>query len=173
MSILKNKMAAVVVIVSAMFIGASMTWQQRLLFVGGIAFGLVVEVLPDLFDRLKEAGTERWRLSQVVKRRKGRKTKKPGGPPEPDTRELVSSSRQQDRESTGDGAPSCPVASLNSKQIRRCPHMKTIVTSRPVMALEIDEEGTVAQKSMQLTRQGQLENTLLDALYPGIRVATV
>ena len=52
--------------------------------------------------------------------------------------------------------------------------MKTIVTSRlPVMALEIDEEGTVAQKSMQLTRQGQLDNTLLDALYPGIRVATV
>jgi len=52
--------------------------------------------------------------------------------------------------------------------------MKTIVTSRlPVMALEVDEEGTVAQKSMQLTRQGQLENTLLDALYPGIRVATV
>src|SRR6516162_1752329 len=49
-----------------------------------------------------------------------------------------------------------------------------IVTSRlPVMALEIDAEGTVAQKSMQLTRQGQLDNTLLDALYPGIRVATV
>jgi hypothetical protein len=41
------------------------------------------------------------------------------------------------------------------------------------MALEIDEEGTVAQKSMQLTRQGQLANTLLDALYPGIRGATV
>ena len=70
MSILKNKMAAVVVIVSAMFIGACMTWQQHLLFVGGIAFGLVVEVLPDLFDRLKEACTERWRLSQVVKRPK-------------------------------------------------------------------------------------------------------
>ena len=52
--------------------------------------------------------------------------------------------------------------------------MKPIVTSQlPVMALEIDEEGTVAQKSMQLTRQGQLDNTLLDALYPGIRVATV
>lgn len=52
--------------------------------------------------------------------------------------------------------------------------MKTIVTSQmPVMALEIDEEGTVAQKSMQLTRQGQLGSTLLDALYPGIRVATV
>jgi len=52
--------------------------------------------------------------------------------------------------------------------------MKTMITSQlPVMALEIDEEGTVAQKSMQLTRQGQLANTLLDALYPGIRVATV
>src|SRR3984893_9637574 len=52
--------------------------------------------------------------------------------------------------------------------------MKTIVKSQlPVLALEIDEEGTVAQKSMQLTRQGQLDNTLLDALYPGIRVATV
>ena len=52
--------------------------------------------------------------------------------------------------------------------------MKTIVTSQmPVLALEIDQEGTVAQKSMQLTRQGQLDNTLLDALYPGIRVATV
>ena len=51
--------------------------------------------------------------------------------------------------------------------------MKTIVTSMPVMALEINEEGAFAQKSMQLTRQSQLENTLLDALYPGIRVATV
>ena len=52
--------------------------------------------------------------------------------------------------------------------------MKTIVMSQlPVMALEIDEEGTVAQKSMQLTRQGQLDNTLLDSLYPGIRVAMV
>ncbi|HEU0140157.1 MAG TPA: hypothetical protein VFQ79_10615, partial [Bryobacteraceae bacterium] len=52
--------------------------------------------------------------------------------------------------------------------------MKTIVTSQlPVLALEIDQEGTVAQKSMQLMRQGQLDNTLLDALYPRIRVATV
>src|SRR6516165_8018009 len=51
--------------------------------------------------------------------------------------------------------------------------MKPIVKSMPVMALEINEEGSVAQKSMQLTRQSQLENTLLDALYPGIRVATV
>ena len=52
--------------------------------------------------------------------------------------------------------------------------MKTIVKSQlPVMALEIDEEGTVAQKSMQLARQEQLGNTLLDVLYPGIRVVTV
>jgi hypothetical protein len=65
---LKNKMATLLVIVSAMLIGAGMTWQQRLLFVGGIAFGSVVEALPDLVERLKEALTDRWRLSQVVKR---------------------------------------------------------------------------------------------------------
>jgi hypothetical protein len=68
-TILKNKMATLLIIISAMLIGAGMTWQQRLLFVGGIVFGLVVETLPDLFDRLK-ALTERWRLSQVVKRSK-------------------------------------------------------------------------------------------------------
>jgi hypothetical protein len=65
---LKNKVATLLVIVSAMLIGAGMTWQQRLLFVGGIAFGSVVEALPDLIARLKEALTERWRLSQLVKR---------------------------------------------------------------------------------------------------------
>jgi len=69
-SILKNKMATLLIIVSAMLVGAGLTWQQRLLFVGGIAFGLVMEALPDLFDRLKEAIIERWRLSQVVKRPK-------------------------------------------------------------------------------------------------------
>ena len=45
---MKNKMATLLVIVSAMLIGAGMTWQQRLLFVGGIVFGLVVEALPEL-----------------------------------------------------------------------------------------------------------------------------
>jgi hypothetical protein len=65
---LKNKMATLLVIVSAMLIGAGMTWQQRLLFVGGIVFGSVVEALPDLVEHLKEALTDRWRLSQVVKR---------------------------------------------------------------------------------------------------------
>ena len=67
MPILKNKMATIIVIVSAMLIDAALTWQQRLLFVSGIAFGLVVEALPDLFDRLKKAFTERWRLTQVVR----------------------------------------------------------------------------------------------------------
>jgi hypothetical protein len=65
---LKNKVATLLVIVSAMLIGAGMTWQQPLPFVGGIVFGSVVEALPDLVDRLKEALTDRWRLSQVVKR---------------------------------------------------------------------------------------------------------
>jgi hypothetical protein len=65
---LKNKMATLLVIVSAMLISAGMTWQQRLLFVGGIVFGSVVEALPDLVERLKETLTDRWRLSQVVKR---------------------------------------------------------------------------------------------------------
>ena len=65
---LRSKMATLLTIVSAMLISAGMTWQQRLLFVGGIAFGLVVEALPDLVDRLKEALTDSWRLSQVVKR---------------------------------------------------------------------------------------------------------
>ena len=70
MSILKNKMATIIVVVSAMLIGASLTWQQRLLFILGITFGLVVEALPYLFDRLKDALTERWRLLQVAKRPK-------------------------------------------------------------------------------------------------------
>ena len=65
--LLKNKLATVATIVSAMLIGARMSWQQRWLFVSGIAFGLVVEALPDLFDRLKKAFTERWRLTQVVR----------------------------------------------------------------------------------------------------------
>jgi len=42
-----------------------------------------------------------------------------------------------------------------------------------VMALEIDENGQLKKKVMELDRESQLENTLLEALYPGIRVATV
>jgi hypothetical protein len=55
-------MATLLIIISAMLIGAGMTWQQRLLFVGGIVFGLVVEALPELIDRLQEAITQKWRL---------------------------------------------------------------------------------------------------------------
>ena len=57
---LRSKMATLLTIVSAMLISAGMTWQQRLLFIGGIAFGVVVEALPSLVDELKERVAE-WR----------------------------------------------------------------------------------------------------------------
>ena len=67
---LKNKMATLLTIVSAMLISAGMTWQQRLLFVGGITFGLVVEALPLLVDDLKERAAEWRRLRQLTTRAK-------------------------------------------------------------------------------------------------------
>ena len=63
---LKNKMATLVTVVSAMLISAGMTWQQRLLFVGGISFGVVVEALPGLVDELKERVAERRRIRQFT-----------------------------------------------------------------------------------------------------------
>ncbi len=42
-----------------------------------------------------------------------------------------------------------------------------------VRALEIDEKGELKNKVMALDRDSQLENTLIEALYPGIQVATV
>ena len=63
---LKNKMATLVTVVSAMLISAGMTWQQRLLFVGGIAFGVVVEALPGLVDELKERVAEWRRIRQFT-----------------------------------------------------------------------------------------------------------
>ena len=42
-----------------------------------------------------------------------------------------------------------------------------------VKALEIDEKGELKKKVMALDRDSQLENTLLQTLYPGIQVATV
>ena len=60
---LRSKMATLLTIVSAMLISAGMTWQQRLLFVGGIVFGVVVEALPSLVDALKERVAEWRRLS--------------------------------------------------------------------------------------------------------------
>jgi hypothetical protein len=63
---LKNKMATLVTVVSAMLISAGMTWQQRLLFVAGIAFGVVVEALPGLVDELKERVAEWRRIRQFT-----------------------------------------------------------------------------------------------------------
>ena len=63
---LKNKMATLLTVVSAMLISAGMTWQQRLLFVGGIAFGVVVEALPGLVDELKERVAEWRRIRQFI-----------------------------------------------------------------------------------------------------------
>ena len=67
---LRSKMATLLTIVSAMLISASVTWQQRLLFVGGIAFGVVVEALPSLVDDLKERVAEWRRLRQFTVRTK-------------------------------------------------------------------------------------------------------
>ena len=67
---LKSKMATLLTIVSAMLISAGMTWQPRLLFVGGIAFGVVVEALPSLVDDLKERVAEWRRLRQFTVRTK-------------------------------------------------------------------------------------------------------
>ena len=63
---LKNKMATLLTVVSAMLISAGMTWQQRLLFVGGIAFGVMVEALPGLADELEERVAEWRRIRQLT-----------------------------------------------------------------------------------------------------------
>jgi hypothetical protein len=67
---LRNKMATLLTIISAMLISAGMTWQHCLLFVGGIAFGLLVEALPRLVDDLKERAAEWRRLRQLATRAK-------------------------------------------------------------------------------------------------------
>src|SRR6516162_8458225 len=43
----------------------------------------------------------------------------------------------------------------------------------PVLALELDRNGSVTKKTMKLDREAQLTNSLLQGLYPGIHVATV
>jgi len=43
----------------------------------------------------------------------------------------------------------------------------------PLVALEIDKTGRLSRKLMELDRHATLENTLLQALFPGIRVVTV
>ena len=67
---LKNKMATLLTIVLAMLISAGMTWQQRLLFIGGIVFGLVVDALPDLVGELKDRVAEWRRIRQFTIRTK-------------------------------------------------------------------------------------------------------
>ena len=46
-------------------------------------------------------------------------------------------------------------------------------SANPVLALEIDRTGSVVKKTMRLDRDSQLTNSLLQALHPGIHVATV
>jgi hypothetical protein len=43
----------------------------------------------------------------------------------------------------------------------------------PVLAMEMDRTGKVTKKMVRFDREGQLENTLVQALYPGLRVATI
>jgi hypothetical protein len=45
------------------------------------------------------------------------------------------------------------------------------ITGMPVVTLEINETGQVKQRLPRLTQAEQLKNTLLEGLYPGIRVA--
>ena len=45
--------------------------------------------------------------------------------------------------------------------------------ANPVLALEVDRNGSVTKKAMKLDQDSQLTNSLLERLYPGIRVATV
>ena len=45
--------------------------------------------------------------------------------------------------------------------------------ANPVLALELDRNGKVTKKTMNLGREAQLTNSLLEGLYPRIHVATV
>jgi len=45
--------------------------------------------------------------------------------------------------------------------------------ANPVLALEIDRNGKLSKKTMNLSREAQLTNSLLQGLHPGIHVATV
>ena len=45
--------------------------------------------------------------------------------------------------------------------------------ANPVLALELDRNGKVSKKTMNLGREAQLANSLLQQLYPGIHVATI
>jgi hypothetical protein len=49
----------------------------------------------------------------------------------------------------------------------------TYYGTAPVIALELDRNGSVSKKTMKLDREAQLANCLLQSLYPGIRVVTI
>lgn len=42
-----------------------------------------------------------------------------------------------------------------------------------LLALEVDRNGNVTKRTMKLDQDSQLTNSLLQRLYPGIRVATL
>ena len=46
-------------------------------------------------------------------------------------------------------------------------------STTPMFTLEVDRDGHLSKKTVKLGREEQLTNTLLEGLYPGIRVATV
>ena len=46
-------------------------------------------------------------------------------------------------------------------------------SATPVLTLELDRTGSLTKKTMKLDQESQLTNSLLQGLYPGIRVATV
>src|SRR5271157_4195046 len=46
-------------------------------------------------------------------------------------------------------------------------------STTPMFALEVDRDGRLSKKTVKLGREEQLTNTLLEGLYPGIRVATI
>jgi len=46
-----------------------------------------------------------------------------------------------------------------------------ISSGMPVITLDINEMGQMKRRLPRLTQEEQLENTLLQSLYPGIRVA--
>ncbi|HWR13497.1 MAG TPA: hypothetical protein VN577_01615 [Terriglobales bacterium] len=49
----------------------------------------------------------------------------------------------------------------------------TTASATPVLTLELDRSGSLTKKTMKLDQESQLTNSLLQGLYPGIRVARV
>jgi hypothetical protein len=73
----------------------------------------------------------------------------------------------QDSEETGNGLLVYSLPDGNKEQ--EMPN--EISNGMPVITLDINEMGQMKRRLPRLTREEQLENTLLEGLYPGIRVA--